>query len=127
MALVPGDHGSTFGGNALTTAAAYAGSKFLIENDIPAKVKELEPYLLDKLNHLKSEFSFVTEVRGKGLLSALYFEEDISGQVLTLANEAGLLLNGVRPNAIRFMPPLTVTTAEIDEAMNRLEEALKQI
>tara|TARA_B100000745_G_scaffold271068_1_gene198227 strand:- start:362 stop:1552 length:1191 start_codon:yes stop_codon:yes gene_type:complete len=127
MALVPGDHGSTFGGNALTTAAAYAGSKFLIENDIPAKVKELEPYLLDKLNQLKSEFSFVTEVRGKGLLSALYFEEDISGQVLTLSNEAGLLLNGVRPNAIRFMPPLTVTTAEIDEAMNRLEEALKQI
>ena len=127
MALVPGDHGSTFGGNALTTAAAFAGSKFLIENDIPAKVKELEPYLLDKLNQLKSEFSYVTEVRGKGLLSALYFEEDISGQVLTLANEAGLLLNGVRPNAIRFMPPLTVTTAEIDEAMNRLEEALKQI
>ena len=127
MALVPGDHGSTFGGNALTTAASYAGSKFLIENDIPAKVKELEPYLLDKLNQLKSEFSFITEVRGKGLLSALYFEDDISGQVLTLANEAGLLLNGVRPNAIRFMPPLTVTVDEIDEAMNRLEEALKQI
>ena len=127
MALVPGDHGSTFGGNALTTAAAYAGSKFLIENDIPAKVKELEPYLLSKLNELKSKFSFCTEVRGKGLLSALYFEEDISAQVLTLANQAGLLLNGVRPNAIRFMPPLTVTTDEIDEAMNRLEDALKQI
>ena len=83
--------------------------------------------MLNKLNELKSKFSFCTEVRGKGLLSALYFEGDISGQVLTLANQAGLLLNGGRPNAIRFMPPLTVTTDEIDEAMNRLDDALKQI
>ena len=127
MALVPGDHGSTFGGNALTTAAAYAGTKFLIDNDIPAQVKILETHLLDRLNQLKSRFSFITEVRGKGLLAAIYFESDISGQVLTLANQAGLLLNGVRPNAVRFMPPLTVTAEEIDEAMGRLEEALKQI
>ena len=127
MALVPGDHGSTFGGNALTTAAAYAGTKFLIDNDIPAQVKILEPHLLDRLNQLKARFSFITEVRGKGLLAAIYFDSDISGQVLTLANQAGLLLNGVRPNAVRFMPPLTVTAEEIDEAMGRLEEALKQI
>ena len=127
MALVPGDHGSTFGGNALTTAAAYAGTKFLIDNDIPAQVKILETHLLDRLNQLKARFSFITEVRGKGLLAAIYFDSDISGQVLTLANQAGLLLNGVRPNAVRFMPPLTVTAEEIDEAMGRLEEALKQI
>jgi predicted acetylornithine/succinylornithine family transaminase len=127
MALVPGDHGSTFGGNALTTAAAYAGTKFLIDNDIPAQVKILETHLLDRLNQLKARFSFITEVRGKGLLAAIYFDSDISGQVLTLANQAGLLLNGVRPNAVRFMPPLTVTAEEIDEAMGRLEEALKRI
>ncbi len=127
MALVPGDHGSTFGGNALTTAAAYAGTKFLIDNDIPAQVKILETHLLDRLNQLKARFSFITEVRGKGLLAAIFFDSDISGQVLTLANQAGLLLNGVRPNAVRFMPPLTVTAEEIDEAIGRLEEALKQI
>ena len=127
MALVPGDHGSTFGGNPLTTAAAYAGTKFLIDNDIPAQVKILEAHLLDRLNQLKARFSFISEVRGKGLLAAIYFDSDISGQVLTLANQAGLLLNGVRPNAIRFMPPLTVTAEEIDEAMGRLEEALKKI
>ena len=127
MALVPGEHGSTFGGNPLTTAAAYAGTKFLIDNDIPAQVKVLEPHLLDRLNQLKARFSFITEVRIKGLLAAIYFDGAISGQVLTLANQAGLLLNGVRPNAVRFMPPLTVTAEEIDEAMVRLEEALKQI
>jgi predicted acetylornithine/succinylornithine family transaminase len=127
MALVPGDHGSTFGGNALTTAAAYAGTKFLIDNDIPAYVKRMEPYLLGRLNELKSRYSFITDVRGKGLLAALEFDQDISGQVLTNANAAGVLLNGVKPNAIRFMPPLNVTAEEIDEGLGRLDEALKKI
>jgi acetylornithine/N-succinyldiaminopimelate aminotransferase len=127
MALVPGDHGSTFGGNALTTAAAYAGTKFLIDNNIPAQVKAMEEHLLARLNDLKYRFSFVSDVRGKGLLAAVEFDGDISGQVLTHANEAGLLLNGVKPNAIRLMPPLTVTRDEIDEGVGRLEEALGKI
>ena len=127
MALVPGDHGSTFGGNALTTAAAYAGTKFLIDNDICSHVKQMETHLLDRLNSLKARFSFVTDVRGKGLLAALEFDSDVSGQVLANANEAGILLNGVRPNAVRFMPPLTVTPEEIDEGIGRLEEALAKI
>ena len=127
MALVPGDHGSTFGGNALTTAAAYAGTKFLIDNDIPAHVKEMETHLMDRLNGLKARFSFITDVRGKGLLTAMEFDGDISAQVLANANEAGILLNGVRPNAVRFMPPLNVTPEEIDEAVGRLETALAKI
>jgi acetylornithine/N-succinyldiaminopimelate aminotransferase len=127
MALVPGDHGSTFGGNALTTAAAYAGTKFLIDNNIPAHVKQMERHLMDRLNQLKSSFSFITQARGKGLLAALEFDSDISGQVLTQANAAGILLNGVRPNAVRFMPPLNVTPEEIDEGIERLAEALKKI
>jgi acetylornithine/N-succinyldiaminopimelate aminotransferase len=127
MALVPGDHGSTFGGNALTTAAAYAGTKFLIDNNIPAHVKQMERHLMDRLNQLKSSFSFITQARGKGLLAALEFDSDISGQVLTQANAAGILLNGVRPNAVRFMPPLNVTQEEIDEGIERLAEALKKI
>ena len=127
MALVPGDHGSTFGGNALTTAAAYAGTRFLIDNDIPAHVKAMERHLLDRLEDVKSRFSFVTGVRGKGLLAAMEFEGDISGQLLTNANEAGLLLNAVKPNAVRFMPPLTITAQEIDQGLERLEQALRLI
>ncbi|CAI8006795.1 Acetylornithine aminotransferase [Geodia barretti] len=127
QALVPGDHGSTFGGNALTTAAGYAGTKFLIENDIPGQVKDMEPYLLGRLNEVKDRFSFVSEVRGKGLLAAMDFEDNISPQVLTNSNEAGLLLNGPRPNTIRFMPPLTVAREEIDEAAERLSTALSNI
>ena len=127
QALVPGDHGSTFGGNALTTAAGYAGTRFLIDNDIPGHVKEMEPYLLGRLNDVKDRFSFVTEVRGKGLLAAMDFDDAISGQVLSNCNEAGLLLNGPRPNTIRFMPPLNITPAEIDEGVGRLEQALEKI
>ena len=127
QALVPGDHGSTFGGNALTTAAAYAGTKYLIENDILGHVKEMEGHLLARLNELKGRYSFVSEVRGKGLLAAMDFDQDISGQVLTNANEAGLLLNAPRPHTIRFMPPLTVTREEIDEGVSRLGDALRKI
>ena len=111
----------------LTTAAAYAGTKFLIDNDIPGKTKEMEPYLLGRLNDLKNRFSFVSEVRGKGLLAAMEFESDISPQVLTAANEAGILLNAPRPPTIRFMPPLTVTRNEIDQGMELLGNALATI
>jgi predicted acetylornithine/succinylornithine family transaminase len=127
MALEPGDHGSTFGGNVLTTAAAYAGSKYLIEHDIPARARLMGQHLLTGLHGLKTRFSFITEVRGKGLLAAMEFDNNIAAPVLTHANAAGVLLNAVKPNAIRFMPPLTITTAEIDEGLARLEQALQHI
>ena len=79
------------------------------------------------MNELKSRVSAISEIRIKGLLAAVEFNSDISGQVLTQANEAGILLNGVRPNAVRLMPPLNVTAAEIDEAIDRLELALSKI
>ena len=127
MALVPGDHGSTFGGNALTTAAAYAGTKFLIDNDLPSHAREMGDHLQRRLNELRSRFSFISDVRGKGLLVAMEFESDIAGQLLTYANAGGLLLNAVKPNTIRFMPPLNVTADEIDQATTRLGEALAKI
>ena len=127
MALEPGDHGSTFGGNALTTAAAYAGTKYLIEHDIPAHVKRMESYLLTQLQALSTRFACVADVRGKGLLAAMEFDSDLAGRVVTHANEAGVLLNAVRPNTVRFMPPLTITVEEVDEAAGRLEAALKHI
>jgi acetylornithine/N-succinyldiaminopimelate aminotransferase len=127
MALEPGDHGSTFGGNALTTAAAYAGTKYLIDHDIPAQVKRMELYLLQHLQALREQFSCVAAVRGKGLLAAMEFDSDIASRVVTQANAAGVLLNTVRPNTVRFMPPLTITREEVDEAAGRLQEALKQL
>ena len=123
-AFEPGDHGSTFGGNALTCAAAYASTKYIIDNDVPAKAKKMGEYLERGLNSLKSDHEFISEVRGIGMLWAVQFSSDMSPAVVSACNEAGLLLNPLRPNAVRLMPPLTVTEQEIDEAMKRLETAL---
>ena len=120
----PGDHGSTFGGNVLTCAAAYASTKYLIDNDVPAQAKKRGEYLEKGLNTLKSNHEFITGARGMGLLWALEFNSDMSARVMSACNDAGLLLGLLGPNAVRLMPPLTVSEAEIDVAMERLEAGL---
>ena len=122
--LEPGDHGSTFGGNALTCAAANASTRFIVENDIPNRAKEMGNYLKQGLEALKDRHSFISDVRGMGLLLALEFGSEIAGKVVASCNDEGLLLNPVRPNAIRFMPPLTVNTQEIDAGLERLERGI---
>ena len=123
-AFEPGDHGSTFGGNALTCAAAYASTKYIIDNDLVEHAAEMGRYLKQGLNRVMGDHEFVTEVRGMGLLWAVQFNSDMTPAVVPALNEAGLLTNPMRPNAIRLMPPLTVTTGEIDEAIDRLETGL---
>ncbi len=125
--FVPGDHGSTFGGNALTSAAAYASSKFILENDISNNVNKLSSYFTSKLNDLMSKFEIISEVRGMGLLIALEFSMDIAADMITECNKNGLLVNAVRPNALRFMPPLTVTEDEIDQAISKLQKSLENV
>ncbi len=127
MSLEPGDHGSTFGGNALTTAAAHASTKFIIDNDIPANAVAMGERLMGALNQLRGEFSSISDVRGKGLLVALEFDDNISPRVVARCNEEGLLLNPVKPNAIRFMPPLNITAEEVDQGVEKLESALRKI
>jgi len=123
----PGDHGSTFGGNPLVCAAALATLRFILENQVLENVRRVGQYLLDQLAGLRSKFGFVRGVRGRGLLAAIEFERDLSEEVVRGCLERGLLLNPVRPNAIRFMPPLIIGEAEVDRAMGILEEVLAQL
>ena len=125
MAFQPGDHGSTFGGNALTCAAAYASTKYILDNDVVDNAATVGAYLGQGLNDLMSRYDFITEVRGMGCLWAMLFDSDITPAVVGACNDAGILLNPLRPNAVRFMPPLTVTKEEIDEALERLETGIK--
>jgi len=125
--LAPGDHGSTYGGNALTCAGAFAVVDYVIENDIPAYANTVGQRLREGLNALASRYEIINEVRGMGLLIAVQFSSDISGQVVSLCNEDGLLLNPVRPNAIRFMPPLNVSPQEVDTALERLDRVLSNV
>ena len=124
MALEPGDHGSTYGGNALTTAAAYASTQFIIDNDISGNARTMGAHLTSRLEDLKSRFGSISEVRGRGLLIALEFHDDVAAAVLSNANASGVLLNMVKPNTLRFMPPLNITADEIDEGVARLEKAI---
>jgi len=125
MAFQPGDHGSTFGGNALTCAAAYASTKYILDNNVVENAATVGAYLGEGLNNLMSRYDFITEIRGMGCLWAMLFDADITPAVVAACNDAGILLNPLRPNAVRLMPPLTVTKEEIDEALERLETGIK--
>ena len=120
----PGEHGSTFGGNPVACAAGYATLKFIIENDIAGNVREVGNYLASGLEKLKRRFSFITDVRGCGLLIAMEFSSDIAQSVVMACLDKGLLVNRLKPNALRFMPPLIIGKGEVDEALGILEQTL---
>ena len=124
--LEPGDHGSTFVGNALTTSAGAAAAEFMVKNNIPNMALESGKYMFEKLSELMKKFNFITEVRGMGLLIGLEMNKDLSGEIVGKALEKGLLINAVRPNMIRFMPPLNVSKDEIDQAVKVIDEILEE-
>ena len=123
----PGDHGSTYGGNVLTCAAAVAATKVVLEEHVSAKADTTGRYLRHGLESLKERHSFITDVRGMGLLLAMEFHDTISATVVSECNQEGLLLNAVRPNTVRFMPPLTTTIMEVDQGLERLGRALERV
>ncbi len=122
--LEPGDHGSTFGGNALTTAAGAAGAKVLLDEDGPGQALRNGEYLTGKLNALRENHPVITEVRGMGMLIGVEMSEELSASIVADCLDNGLLLNAVRPNMLRFMPPLNASNEEIHEAVAILDSAL---
>lgn len=124
----PGNHGSTFGGEPLMTAVGYAVLKYVIDNDIPAHVQRVGEHLRSELGKLKEENpDLLAGVRGKGLLNAVLFTQDISADVLQSCLKESFLVNAPRPNALRLMPPLNITEAEASEAVERLGRALARV
>ncbi len=122
-----GEHGSTFGGSPLACAAGYATLKFIIENNVTGNVSRVGAYLASGLKKLGQRFAFVSDVRGRGLLAAMEFSRDIAQAVVNACIERGLLVNKLKPNALRFMPPLIISNKEVDEALGILELALDSI
>jgi len=125
--FTPGEHGSTFGGNPLACAAGYATVKFIIDSDIAGRAKAVGQYLIDGLEGLKRKFQFITDVRGCGLLVAMEFSSDIAQSLVMACLDRGLLVNRLKPNALRFMPPLIIGTEEVDEALGILDSALSSV
>ena len=125
--FAPGEHGSTFGGNPLACAAGYATLKFIIDNDIAGNVNRVGQYLTAGLKKLGQKFPFITEVRGRGLLVAMEFNRDIAHSAVMACLERGLLVNKLKPSALRFMPPLIIGNEEVDEALGILDKVLSSL
>jgi acetylornithine/N-succinyldiaminopimelate aminotransferase len=123
-AFVPGDHGTTFGGNPLSCAIGYAVLRYMLENDIPGNAKKIGGYFKDGLEGLKKKYSFISEVRGSGLLIALEFSKDVAEVVLYDCLSKGLLINQLKPNTLRFIPPLIINQDEVDEGLKILDKVL---
>jgi len=124
--LGPGTHGSTFGGNPLVCAAALAAMQTINEQTLLDNCRAMGAYLTEKLEQLKAKYSFIKEVRGRGLI--LGMELGIEGGPLVVkAMERGLLMNCTVGNVLRFVPPLIVSRAEIDTAMTILDEVLATV
>jgi len=122
--LGKGDHGTTFGGNPLAMAAGLATFRHVIENDIPGQVRAASDRLIARLRSMEDRLDVVTEVRGRGLLVAVGLGSDCAAAVVDECRRRGLLANNVRPNAVRFMPPLNVSNDELDRACDILEAAI---
>ena len=122
--FVPGDHGSTYGGNPLMCAVGNAVLGYLVEHDVPGNAGRVGDYLLRSLKKLQKKYPFVTDARGKGMLAALEFNRDIGQDVLIACLKEGLWVNRVKPNALRLMPALVITKKEVDEAIGILDKVL---
>ena len=123
--LVPGDHGTTYGGNPLVLAAVSTSIRLMKERQIPEHVKELAPYLEQVLNGFAAKFDFVEGRRGKGFMQGLILSEDVPvGQVVSKALEYGLILLSAGGNVLRFLPPLIAQKRDIDAMHEILEDVL---
>src|SRR5262252_4448904 len=129
-----GAHGNTFGGNPLCCAAALATLE-LVEREYAANAATVGEYFLGRLRELQQRFPCVGDVRGKGLMIGIELITDRASRapakqlcdaLLTRAYHQGLLLLACGQSTVRFIPPLMVGRAHIDEALSKLEAALKE-
>ena len=122
----PGDHGSTFGGQPLATAAAAHVLRRVAEGDTLANVRERGAQLASRLAALGETHPVVRGVRGRGLLVGLELHEPIAPGVVVAAMRGGALLNPVRPDVVRLMPPLNVSADEVDRCVGIVGAALAE-
>jgi len=126
-AFVPGTHGSTFGGNPLVCAAALATVRTMLEDGILNRAEEMGDYLLGELEALQAKFpALVKEVRGIGLMIGMGLHVP-GGDIVKRGHELGLLLNVTHDTVLRFVPPLTVSKAEVDEMIGILSGILAEL
>lgn len=122
-AFKPGEHGSTFGGNPISCAAANAALDFIVKKDLLVKVSEAGEYLKGALSKLPG----VAEVRGRGLLLGIVLESNIASAISAKASSHGLLINAPSKNVIRIAPALIVSKKELREFVTLFSKTLHEV
>lgn len=126
-AMVPGDHGTTYGGNPLVTAAAGAVLDIFEKRQITDHVKEAGAYLYEKLEELTKKYDIICGHRGRGLIQGLEFTVPAGPIVSKALLEEKLVLISAGSHIIRFVPPLIIQKSDVDEMAARLERVLKNL
>lgn len=121
--LRPGDHGATYGGNPLACTAVRKVIEIFERDKIVEHVKEIAPYLTEKLDELVSSLDCVVQRKGKGLMQGIEITKPV-GEVNQRCVDGGLLVIQAEGNVIRFVPPLIVEREHIDEMIQKLARAL---
>ena len=121
--LKPGDHGTTYGGNPLACAAVKKTIELFEQYDLVAHVREVAPYLTQKLEEVVAECDAAVRVKGKGLIQGLQITRPL-GEVTARAMEEGLVIIGAGTDVIRIIPPLIVEKEHIDEMAEKLKKVL---
>ncbi|MCX6445363.1 MAG: acetylornithine transaminase [Actinobacteria bacterium] len=121
--FVPGDHGSTFGGNPVTTAASIAAIKWIEKNKILSKCKNDFKYISAALRSTPG----IAEVRGAGLLIGIELSNQNSSEIAQLLQNSGVLVNAANPNTIRIAPALNISKKEIDLFVKKFKEVMSNV
>lgn len=124
--LAPGDHGTTYGGNPFVGAAVSAVFDQFKACDILGHVKEVAPYLEQKLDELVEKYDFLITRRGKGLMQGVVCKLPV-GKVAAAALEKGLIVITAGADVLRFVPPLVIEKQHVDEMIEKLEKALLSV
>lgn len=124
--LVPGDHGTTYGGNPLATAAVSKVFDLFEEMNIIEHVKEVGAYLYEKLDEMTAKYDCIKAHRGIALMQGIEFDQPV-GPIVKKALEKGLVIISAGANIIRFVPPLVIEKEHVDEMTAILSEVLEEI
>jgi predicted acetylornithine/succinylornithine family transaminase len=122
-----GEHGTTFGGNALACEVGHTVPKYILDHELPEQAAKKGEYFERKLHSLADRHPMITEIRGKGLIWALELDRPVAEEAMGRCSEEGLLVNNVKPTALRFIPPLTVSEGEIDAALEIVDRILGRL
>jgi len=127
-ALVPGDHGTTYGGNPLACAAIEAVLDLFEKENVLENVKHVGTYMAKCFDELVSEKEYITSHRGIGLMQGLVFDEKIDlGKLIGKVIDKGLIVFSAGGNVMRFVPPLIITEKDVDDMMTILKASLKEM